>query len=54
MTPLHWAAFHNRAKHAQALVKAGADVRITDIESKTALHWTSGNSDNSAAKVGCE
>ena len=53
MTPLHWACFHNHAKHAQMLLAANANVAAVDIEGKNALHWTSGNKDASAAKVCC-
>ncbi|XP_052599245.1 ankyrin repeat domain-containing protein 55 isoform X1 [Peromyscus californicus insignis] len=45
MTPLHWAAFHNRPQHTQMLLKKGADPTLLDKDFKTALHWAaqSGN-----------
>ncbi|XP_072814762.1 ankyrin repeat domain-containing protein 55 isoform X3 [Vicugna pacos] len=45
MTPLHWAAFHNRPLHTQMLLKKGADPTLVDKDFKTALHWAvqSGN-----------
>ncbi|GAB1298549.1 Ankyrin repeat domain-containing protein 55 [Apodemus speciosus] len=45
MTPLHWAAFHNRPQHTQVLLKKGADPTLVDKDFKTALHWAvqSGN-----------
>ncbi|XP_066887091.1 ankyrin repeat domain-containing protein 55 isoform X3 [Kogia breviceps] len=45
MTPLHWAAFHNRPQHTQMLLKKGADPTVVDKDFKTALHWAvqSGN-----------
>ncbi|XP_051785540.1 ankyrin repeat domain-containing protein 55 isoform X1 [Erpetoichthys calabaricus] len=45
MTPLHWAAFHNRPSHVQALLQKGADPTLVDKDFKTALHWAvqSGN-----------
>ncbi|NWI08064.1 ANR55 protein, partial [Crypturellus soui] len=45
MTPLHWAAFHNRPQHAQTLLQRGADLTLLDKDFKTALHWAvqSGN-----------
>ncbi|XP_069779180.1 ankyrin repeat domain-containing protein 55 [Narcine bancroftii] len=45
MTPLHWAAFHNRPQHVQALLQKGADPTLVDKDFKTALHWAvqSGN-----------
>ncbi|XP_068952644.1 ankyrin repeat domain-containing protein 55 [Petaurus breviceps papuanus] len=45
MTPLHWAAFHNRPKHAQILLEKGADPTLVDKDFRTALHWAaqSGN-----------
>ncbi|XP_062943920.1 ankyrin repeat domain-containing protein 55 [Cynocephalus volans] len=45
MTPLHWAAFHNRPQHIQMLLKKGADLTLVDKDFKTALHWAvqSGN-----------
>ncbi|XP_062068065.1 ankyrin repeat domain-containing protein 55 [Lepus europaeus] len=45
MTPLHWAAFHNRPQHTQLLLKKGADPTLVDKDFKTALHWAvqSGN-----------
>ncbi|MBN3310849.1 ANR55 protein, partial [Amia calva] len=45
MTPLHWAAFHNRPQHIQALLQKGADPTLVDKDFKTALHWAvqSGN-----------
>lgn len=39
MTPLHWAAFHNRPQHVQALLQKGADPTLVDKDFKTALHW---------------
>lgn len=39
MTPLHWAAFHNRPQHTQMLLKKGADPTLVDKDFKTALHW---------------
>ncbi|CAO2592609.1 Ankyrin repeat domain-containing protein 55 [Lemmus lemmus] len=39
MTPLHWAAFHNRPQHTQVLLKKGADPTLVDKDFKTALHW---------------
>ncbi|XP_043919721.1 ankyrin repeat domain-containing protein 55 isoform X1 [Protopterus annectens] len=45
MTPLHWAAFHNRPQHVQALLQRGADPTLVDKDFKTVLHWAvqSGN-----------
>ncbi|XP_056680871.1 ankyrin repeat domain-containing protein 55 isoform X1 [Monodelphis domestica] len=45
MTPLHWAAFHNRPQHAQILLEKGADPTMVDKDFRTALHWAaqSGN-----------
>ncbi|XP_039614690.1 ankyrin repeat domain-containing protein 55 isoform X2 [Polypterus senegalus] len=45
MTPLHWAAFHNRPPHVLALLQKGADPTLVDKDFKTALHWAvqSGN-----------
>ncbi|XP_054843505.1 ankyrin repeat domain-containing protein 55 [Eublepharis macularius] len=45
MTSLHWAAFHNRPQHVQALLQKGADPTLVDKDFKTALHWAvqSGN-----------
>nr|XP_033813554.1 ankyrin repeat domain-containing protein 55 [Geotrypetes seraphini] len=45
MTSLHWAAFHNRPSHSQALLQKGADPTLVDKDFKTALHWAvqSGN-----------
>ncbi|XP_043830917.1 ankyrin repeat domain-containing protein 55 isoform X2 [Dromiciops gliroides] len=45
MTPLHWAAFHNRPQHAQILLEKGADPTLVDKDFRTALHWAaqSGN-----------
>ncbi|OCT58046.1 ankyrin repeat domain-containing protein 55 isoform X2 [Xenopus laevis] len=45
MTSLHWAAFHNRPQHAQALLQKGADPTLVDKDFKTPLHWAvqSGN-----------
>uniref|UniRef100_H3AAS1 Ankyrin repeat domain 55 n=1 Tax=Latimeria chalumnae TaxID=7897 RepID=H3AAS1_LATCH len=45
MTPLHWAAFHNRPQHVQALLQKEADPTLVDKDFKTALHWAvqSGN-----------
>uniref|UniRef100_A0A4X2LQL3 Uncharacterized protein n=2 Tax=Vombatus ursinus TaxID=29139 RepID=A0A4X2LQL3_VOMUR len=45
MTPLHWAAFHNRPQHAQILLERGADLTLVDKDFRTALHWAaqSGN-----------
>ena len=51
MTPLHWAAFHNRPKHAAILLKAGSNITAKDIEGKTPLHWTYGNTNGDVAKV---
>ena len=39
MTPLHWAAFHCRDSHVKLLIERGIDVRLQDIDGKTALHW---------------
>ncbi|XP_074058094.1 ankyrin repeat domain-containing protein 55 [Macrotis lagotis] len=45
MTPLHWAAFHNRPQHVQILLEKGADPTLVDKDFRTALHWAaqSGN-----------
>ncbi|OCU02504.1 ankyrin repeat domain-containing protein 55 isoform X2 [Xenopus laevis] len=45
MTSLHWAAFHNRPQHAQALLQKEADPTLVDKDFKTPLHWAvqSGN-----------
>ncbi|MBN3319707.1 ANR55 protein, partial [Atractosteus spatula] len=45
MSPLHWAAFHNRPQHVQALLQKGANPTLVDKDFKTALHWAvqSGN-----------
>ncbi|KAK6494709.1 ankyrin repeat domain-containing protein 55 [Huso huso] len=45
MTPIHWAAFHNRPQHVQALLQKGADPTLVDKDFKTTLHWAvqSGN-----------
>uniref|UniRef100_F7AES6 Ankyrin repeat domain 55 n=2 Tax=Ornithorhynchus anatinus TaxID=9258 RepID=F7AES6_ORNAN len=45
MTSLHWAAFHSRPRHAQTLLRKGADPTLLDKDFKTALHWAvqSGN-----------
>eukprot|EP00047_Mylnosiga_fluctuans_P008273 m.257967 g.257967 ORF g.257967 m.257967 type:complete len:1108 (-) comp21211_c0_seq1:195-3518(-) len=51
MTPLHWAAFHNRPKHAQTLIKAGANPRAPDMQGKYPIQWTAGNSTNETVKV---
>ncbi|KAJ3604861.1 hypothetical protein NHX12_026913 [Muraenolepis orangiensis] len=39
MTALHWASFHNRPAHVQALLQKGADPTLVDKDFKTALHW---------------
>ncbi|TRY85576.1 hypothetical protein DNTS_032553 [Danionella cerebrum] len=39
MTALHWACFHNRPEHSQALLQKGADPTLVDKDFKTALHW---------------
>ncbi|KAM6986801.1 ankyrin repeat domain-containing protein 55 [Aplochiton taeniatus] len=39
MTALHWASFHNRPEHVQALLQKGADPTLADKDFKTALHW---------------
>lgn len=39
MTALHWASFHNRPEHVQALLQKGADPTLVDKDFKTALHW---------------
>lgn len=39
MTPIHWAAFHNRPQHVQALLQKGADPTLVDKDFKTTLHW---------------
>ncbi|XP_051539246.1 ankyrin repeat domain-containing protein 55-like isoform X3 [Myxocyprinus asiaticus] len=39
MTALHWASFHNRPEHVQALLQKGADPTLMDKDFKTALHW---------------
>ncbi|XP_076875819.1 LOW QUALITY PROTEIN: ankyrin repeat domain-containing protein 55 [Brachyhypopomus gauderio] len=39
MTALHWACFHNRPDHVQALLQKGADPTLVDKDFKTALHW---------------
>lgn len=39
MTPLMWAAFHNRPKAVKKLLKYGADVEEKDMDGKTAMHW---------------
>ncbi|XP_031434021.1 ankyrin repeat domain-containing protein 55 [Clupea harengus] len=39
MTTLHWASFHNRPDHVQALLQKGADPTLVDKDFKTALHW---------------
>ncbi|KAJ8261164.1 hypothetical protein COCON_G00168870 [Conger conger] len=39
MTALHWASFHNRPQHVQALLQKGADPTLVDKDFKTALHW---------------
>lgn len=51
MTPLHFAAFHNYAKNVQALVKGGANLRLADLEGKTALHWAAGSGDAACIKM---
>ncbi|XP_052422498.1 ankyrin repeat domain-containing protein 55-like isoform X2 [Carassius gibelio] len=39
MTALHWASFHNRPEHVQALLQRGSDPTLVDKDFKTALHW---------------
>ncbi|XP_060076580.1 protein phosphatase 1 regulatory subunit 12A-like [Ylistrum balloti] len=39
MTPLHWAAFHDRPEHVQMLIMHGSDMTCQDVDNKTALHW---------------
>ncbi|XP_033756887.1 synphilin-1-like [Pecten maximus] len=39
MTPLHWAAFHDRPEHVQMLIMHGGDMTCQDVDNKTALHW---------------
>ncbi|OWF38308.1 uncharacterized protein LOC110466395 [Mizuhopecten yessoensis] len=39
MTPLHWAAFHDRPDHVQMLIMHGGDMTCQDVDNKTALHW---------------
>ena len=34
MTPLHWSASYGNAEHVKLLLKAGAAVTLTDLESK--------------------
>ena len=33
MTSLHWSASYGNAEHVKLLLKAGADVTLTDLES---------------------
>lgn len=39
MSPVHWAAFHNRPEHLHLLLERGGDVMATDTDGKMALHW---------------
>jgi ankyrin repeat protein len=54
MTVLHWACLNMQAKHVAILIKSGANLRATDVEGKTALHWCTGGDDSSCAKVSRE
>jgi ankyrin repeat protein len=39
MTPIHWAAFHNRPQYVQLLLDHDADISVQDVDGKTPLHW---------------
>jgi ankyrin repeat protein len=39
MTPLMWAAYHNRPQHIKKLIEHGAELDEKDIDGKTAFHW---------------
>ena len=39
MTPLMWAAFHNKPKNIAKLLKYGGDPEEKDVEGKTVNHW---------------
>jgi ankyrin repeat protein len=54
MTALHWSAYNNTTENIKVLMKAGADIAVTDMDGKTALHWTANNQDPSSARVLCE
>ena len=41
MTPLMWAAFHNKPKNLAKLLKYGGDPEEKDVEGKTVNHWVS-------------
>eukprot|EP00049_Salpingoeca_infusionum_P001720 m.50395 g.50395 ORF g.50395 m.50395 type:complete len:1028 (-) comp11159_c0_seq3:266-3349(-) len=51
MSALHWACFHNHSKHAVALLSAGANGSLRDVDGKTPLHWTSDNPTGATAKA---
>ncbi|XP_067019764.1 inversin-like [Acropora muricata] len=50
MTSLHWSASYGNAEHVKLLLKAGADVTLTDLEKKTPLHWAATNPDPAVVK----
>lgn len=51
MTSLHWSASYGNAEHVKLLLKAGADVMLTDLERKTPLHWAATNPDPAVVKL---
>lgn len=51
MTALHWSAYNNTPDNVRLLLKAGADIVLTDRDGKTTLHWTANNQDDSTVKT---
>ena len=41
MTPIMWAAYHNKPQHVRKLMQLGADLEEKDVDGKTPMHWVS-------------
>lgn len=51
VTPLFLSVFYDRINHTKLLLKYGADPFKVDKESRTVLHWTSQNEDDSILRL---
>ncbi|PVD29828.1 hypothetical protein C0Q70_09085 [Pomacea canaliculata] len=51
MSPVHWAAFHNRPEHLHLLMERGGDVMATDTDGKMALHWAAQNGSKECCRL---
>lgn len=66
MTALHWCAYNNNSEGVRKLLQSvslshvsiisssssqGADIVLTDVDGKTALHWTASNDDDTTIRV---